>query len=762
MTTPDLSVPNVLRVLWRGRHGLFGLALATGVVALLVSTLIPRTYTAEAVMVMDHADMPLGTPQAAPSALDQQFRTATQAEILRSQALISEVVRDLDLASNPKIMTKGALIAAKEALAPALSVLRQSAADWLPGTSRAAPRPERVPDLTTVASAVVSKNLQVWPSDKSAVIRILFTSADPDLSAQVANLLIEKYLAAQLRARAEMVASLHRALSERLDAARREMEEADQSVQDFRRSNNLFETGGGEIAALRLAELQSLLITAQAEEKELHSRVAATAAAVTSGRDAGSQDLLASPVVQRLREQETAVGGAFAALSERMGAKHPDILARREELSNTRLQIVIESRKVLQSLRSALAGAQERTRRLERGIAEAQAAARTSSVEDVTLQGLLGQAVEKRKVYQSYMTRLQQVTDAQLTSLPAARIASAATPPLGPNGMGPLLAGPFGGIFGLLLGAGILVARDANRRRIYSSEELADVTGFPRLGEIPDGDTRRKGDLPDLVLRAPLDAASESARGLLAGVRSLSHVQRSCVLMVTSTVPGEGKTSLVLALGRIAAMDGVRTVVVDCDFRMPAVARALGVPREPGPSAWIDEALQSGSTPMIRLSRDARTGLAYLPAAGTLDNPQSALSSARFDDVIRSLRREFDLILLDTPPVFNVSDSVTLARHADLLFYAAAWGRTPHRLIREGVERLNLRPEVRAFSVLTRVKPSKVATGYYRGYPRKGRATAAILPGSGRTFGATPQVVSSEQQAGPSISLARSDAWAQP
>jgi capsular exopolysaccharide synthesis family protein len=441
--------------------------------------------------------------------------------------------------------------------------------------------------------------------------------------------------------------------------------------------------------------------------------------------------LLSSPIIQRLREQETIVTNALASLSERLGSRHPEILSKQEELTNTRLQIMIESRKILESLKISLTGAKERVKRLDAGIAETRAAARKSTVEDVTLQDLLNQATAKRATFQSYLSRVQAATDAESNPLPNATIASPAFVPLHSNSMSIALIGPIGGFVGFILGSALVLLLETTRKPIYDGTELVDATGFAGLGEVPNGSGRRL-KLPDLVIKDPHSAVTESVRGVWAGLRGIGKSRMSNVVIVTSTLPAEGKTSLVVALGRIAAMDGVRTVVVDCDFRKPAVGSMLGNHQAADDVVWVDEMLDESGAISVTLCRDESSGLSYLPAAGTLQNPHAALAGQKFTQLLSLLRREFDLILIDTPPVLNVSDTVTLVHHADILIYAAAWARTPRHLIKETVRRLKVSAGTQTFSVLTRVKQSKDAIGYYKGYGKHGRTTGMLLPHGGR------------------------------
>jgi Mrp family chromosome partitioning ATPase len=277
--------------------------------------------------------------------------------------------------------------------------------------------------------------------------------------------------------------------------------------------------------------------------------------------------------------------------------------------------------------------------------------------------------------------------------------------------------GGLAGLAGFALGGAFLIAIEMTRKRIFNGDELVQATGFSRLGDVPDASGWRRKRLADVVVSKPFFAAGESVRGLW--INLCASVNETKVVMVTSSLPEEGKTSLVVALGRMAAMDGTRVVVIDCDFRKAGIRAFFGDPPDGDHVTWVDELLNGdGDVANVRFQKDRLTDMMYLPAAGSLDTPHMALTGPRLEQLIVRLRQDFDLILIDSPPVLNVADPVILIRHADILLYVASWARTPRKLIVEAVRRLNVPETTAAFSVLTRVKPSRSRGGYYTGYKR--------------------------------------------
>jgi polysaccharide biosynthesis transport protein len=690
---------------------------------------MPEKYTAEGLLIIEPREViinELGVAQGSSQDLNRHF---TEARVLQSRSLVDRLVSDLGLATHPALVgvaeTEGngrqnpgpisAFIqTVKQTLGPVKELLqtwKRAVSTLLMGEKDEA---EISPpgDPNAEATTAILKDLTITATEKSSAIEVAFSSEDPELSAAIVNRLMALYLADQVRSRSEATAQVNQVLTARMGSLRQEVEDADKRVQEYRLAHGLIETGSGEMNVLRLVELQRQLIDASALEKTLQSRVAS---ATQTGSADSSAEVLASALIQRLREQEATVSSRLSRLSRDLGPRHPEAQALQEELSNLRSQITAETRKVILSLQSEYAVAQQRVLKLETTIAEARTAAERSAKDDVILQQLVREANAKRGVFEAYLSRVQQTAHSANGPSPGARIASAAlVPQVGQRPSVPVMGG-LAGLAGFALGGAFLIAIEVTRKRIFNGDELVQATGFSRLGDVPDASGWRRQRLADVVVTKPFVAAGESVRGLW--INLCASVSETKVVMVTSSLPEEGKTSLVVALGRMAAMDGARVAVVDCDFRKAGIRAFFGDPPAGDHVTCVDELLNgAGEIADIRFQKDRLTGMMFLPAAGSLAAPHVALTGPRLEQLIVKLRQDFDLILIDSPPVLNVADPVILIRRVDVLLYVASWARTPRKMIVEAVRRLNVPETTAAFSVLTRVKPSRSRGGYYTGY----------------------------------------------
>lgn len=707
---------HTLRVLWRGRWLLVAGAILAAVVGYALSRGLPRTYVATGLLVVEGGPIAISELGAGTTAtVSDARRTLTEAQVLRSRALAEAVVRDLDLAADPEFM--------KPPPWTPLTVARD-ALRWLlpPG------EPGREADAAAVAADLLQAGLSIGASDRSSAITVSFRAETPELAARIVNRAMTLYIDGQVRSKSGMTARVNGILRARADSLAVEVLEADRKVQEFRAAHGLVERQGGDLTTLTLADLQAKLTAARGEVAALEASIAGAERALSTGGAANSgsevaAEVLASPLIQMLRSQEAAVAGDLANQAQRLGPRHPQIRALRDQLDGLRGQIAGEIARIRGSLDRSLAVARARVDGLEARMAEARNRAETAATADVELQRLTKEADARRALHQAYLARVEQTAPGAAGSLPDVRIASSAVPPVRPSGPGGLTIAAFAGLAGLGVAGAGTVFRDLLGGKIHDVSEFVRVTGLPACGAVPSVGRER---LCDVVVRAPQSAAAESVRGLLAALRKEGDGRLPRVTLVTSAEPGEGKTSLITALGRVASIDGARVLVIDADFRRPMVHAFLGGTPARSDSALLDDLLAAGEPPERALRFDRETGLGYLAAGGGLRNPQAVLSGPRLETLVRDAANAFDLVLIDTPPVLSVSDALLLMQHAEAVLFVGAWRRTGRASATQAARRLRLPEHAQAVAVLSRVAPGSARHSGYSGYRARDKAASAV------------------------------------
>jgi len=719
MDYSELTIAQVARILWNRRMVLVAAALTAAVCGFILASVLPRMYTANGLVVVEPRkvsidEMGVGLT----GATMEMTRIQTEADILRSRSMIETLVRDLDLASNPAILKpadENSFSIARLVDAAKTWILGLLPEGWVP-VPNAGP-----PNLDAAAADVVQANLVVSAHEKSAAIPVSYKSEDPVLAATIVNRLMELYIAEQIRSRSEIGDQVNSQLSSQQERLWAEVADADKRVQEYQSQHGLLQSRGSALTTNRVDELQSQLTSARNEESRLTASVTAANRALAKGNVASSTEVLASPLIQRLREQEVTVLRAYSNLSRSLGQKHPQVVAQSQELAEIRTQIDQEVNKIVSALQGDLQLARARVEAITRDLATANAVATRAASDEIELQQLVKEAEAKRMIYQTYLQRVDQTAVAHNSRAPDVRIASTAVIPTKITSPNRKVITAFGGVAGLCLAAAGALLTNNLRGRVFDSAELARLTGFAGLGDIPLVPRSRRSHLCDIVMTTPQIAAAESVRGLWAGLKTARDGWNPKIVLVTSGLPGEGKTSLVTALGRLAALDGARVLIIDADFRMPMIDKVFSKSsanrvEQPG----VDELLASGEHLKAALKVDSASGVFYLPASGAFSNPQALLGSIRFSNLIADACTNFDLVLLDSPPVLRVSDSVMLARRADAVVLIAKSNSTLRSAAAEAAKRLRIPNNSLAFSVVSGVPAKRASNKYYAGYRRIG------------------------------------------
>ncbi|MDJ0771448.1 MAG: polysaccharide biosynthesis tyrosine autokinase [Ilumatobacter sp.] len=360
--------------------------------------------------------------------------------------------------------------------------------------------------------------------------------------------------------------------------------------------------------------------------------------------------------------------GATDVISVRVRSTNPETA---QTLANAYVQAYIDERREQAVDDLIAASAQVQTK-----ITELQGQIESLPETDPQRSALLAQ----QSTFRQTLNQLQVDTALKTGGASVVKSADIPTDPVEPT---PLRTGALAGVVGLLLGLAAAFAIDYFDDSVRSEEDLERLSPVPVLAVVP---VDTPPDNRPVAISSPGDYAVETYRGLRTNLQFLALDRRIKVIQVTSSLPGEGKTTTATNLACVLAQAGKSVVIVDADLRRPRVHEVFATPSAPGViDLLVGEAVAVVARP---LEIAEGTTLTVVPSGTVPGNPGELLSSQRSRDMLGQLAQEFDYVVVDSAPVLPVADSIALAGGVDAVLFVAQSRRTSRRQVAESLERL--------------------------------------------------------------------------
>jgi capsular exopolysaccharide synthesis family protein len=540
------------------------------------------------------------------------------------------------------------------------------------------------------------------------------------------------------RQKSAAMSRAHSWFSERLDELGERMRASDRAIEAYRIEHGLTELIGASGGAMRpqtvnrqqMDDISRQLTAAETERLRKEGHLAEAEAALRErGRADALPEVLNSPIIRSLREQEAAVAARDAQLSARLGPQAPDLLAARSERAGLQRRLREEMANAIVGLRSEVAAARAQEASLRERLGALRTAVRQDNVAEVRLQGLQAEAEANRTIYQTYLARATHLANAAGIQEADAELVSEAVPPSGPSGprRGRLLALAFAA--SLVIGTALSLLLERLREGFSTPDALEGALGIAAIGLLPRVSERaRRGERSTAA--AQYAASVARLRGV---IQVLGDGSRTRVIAITSALPGEGKSALALDLARSAARSGARVLLIDADMRSPGVAKELCLGSGPGLAEILTGNMVGDGREVLH---EAEPRLSVL-VAGSLagGDAQELLASPAFAQVLESAAARHDLVVIDTPPVLPATDALFVARAADSTVLAVRWEHTPRAAARDALRLLHGSGAKVLGAVMTQVQMRHFARhandglaylfrdhrGHY-GHPEDGRA----------------------------------------
>ena len=674
-----------------------------------------------------------------------------QVKMLESRALAAGTIRELGLAHDPRFTgrnEKPGLLTRVQWTLLGLFAQAQAGIGRLlhgePPDAGSQGQAESSGQPVDVPPGLVGKlrsELDIAPVTNTRLIRISFTSPSPALAQKVANAHAEQYIRRTLQANFELTGEARHFLEAEIQRVEFELAVTEQALNNFRRQHNVVSLDERENAIVdrltdlsrRLTEAEAARITAEADYRLVKSREYDSLPAV-----------IQNGLVQTLKNQVTQLEIRQAELGEYFLAGNPQLQEVNSQLRQARARLDREIARVVGGIESVYLAAQAKEDSLRAEFQQQQNS--VLNLKEVSGQYIkLEQAVTgNRNLYNTLLTRLQETDVVKGAQISNASVMDRAELPTGPSEPNVVFNLAFSLIFGLGLGVSMAFVLEHLDSSLKTPEDVRQVLRLPTLGMVPhfaylprprrqrllrqrevaateESLPARMGDLVGFVPEGCVHA--EAYRGIRTSLLFCNPENPPRTVLLTSSQAGEGKTSTTVNLAISLTQLGNSIVVVDADLRQPRCHWSLGIAPGPGLAEVLREqveldeviqrlALDNGKVTPASAGSAVRVGLDLLQSGGPVSNPSELLASPRMRAVLQSLTERYDIVLVDSPPIFPVTDAALLATVVDGVVLVVRGHRTDRQITREALERLRFMNATILGVVLNGVDPD--SSEYYK------------------------------------------------
>lgn len=686
-----LDLAAMRAVVWRNRYLALSL-IGAGVIAAIVLTLMAtRIYTARgSVQIERQVDQVVDRERPSPAAQsDLQTFLQTQVDIIQSRYLAERVVQQLGLARQRDT----------------LKILKIDV-DRLPADAVA---------RNNVLASRLQNQLSVDLPRNSQVAIISFDSADPRLSARIANAYLDAFAESNLSRRFESTSYARQFLEGQLAQAQQRLADSERAALAYARSAGLIDTTNAAGATGNAAGAAPLSLTTSdlvqlnaALNGARQNRIDAEQRWQTASRAPlmSLQQVQGNSAVQQLQQQRATAQAQYNELRVRYTANYPLVTQLGAQIAEFDRQINTIARQSLESVRQTYLAAQRSEEQLEQRVNTLRGATLNEQDRSVQYNILRRQAATNRQVYDSLLQRLREVSqEAQLGSNNVTVLDRAVVPSV-PSSPRPALNLALGLLVGMLVAATAITLRERTETRVQDPRQVTPWFGVPLLGTIPKA---APGEVPVEQLNMPRSLLSEAYQTLTNTLRLNFRPGGGTVLLVTSSNESEGKTLTSYALALDLSRNDQRVLLVDCDLRRGSLNHLLKIVRGKG----LSEVL-SGQVDW----RSARHAAQFdLITSGTLPaDPARLLGSAELVRVLEEAATEYDVVVLDGPPMLGLADAQILAQLTDLTILAMQAAATPRQRMIETLSRLGKTGIKPLGIVLTQFDAKSSGYAYEYGY----------------------------------------------
>jgi capsular exopolysaccharide synthesis family protein len=594
----------------------------------------------------------------------------TQARILQSETLAFQTIKTLDLVRNP--------------------AFGGGPNTALPPTLGSKDKPESRPAiLGAFLGGLVVKRVP-----NSRLLEVQFESYDPQLAARILNSHLENYIEQNFRSKYEATTQASNWLARQLEELKIRVEKSEDARLAYERQNEIWTLDEKQdITTQKLSDLNKELTSAQADriQKESQYQLARTGSldSMPAVRD--------SQTIQELLHKETDLRGQYTEALAQFGPKYPKVLRLEAQVRDLNTLILREKQNIVSRIELEYRGARQRETLLTQALEKQKQEANELAQKLVQYNILKREAETNKQLYEGLLQKLKEATiSAGLRSSNVRVVDPALVPPspARPNRTRNIL---LAFLVGLVGGIGLAFLREYLDNTVKTPHDVEFTTSLPSLTVVPAfGTVNGRGRMPKLLKGAalkteearvelvsherPQSQISEAFRALRTSLLLSQAEHPPQVILVTSALPREGKTTAAVNLAVTLAQLGDHTVLVDADLRKPGISRLLNL--TDGKHAGLSTYLAGvSSLDLVTIPHPRIMNLAAIPTGPLPPNPADLLSSLRMREAFALLRREYKFIVIDSPPIMAATDAVILSAQCDGVLLVARSGETPREAL---------------------------------------------------------------------------------
>ena len=699
------------------------LTLILGSAAVGLAYVIPPKFESTASVLIDARDHKIVDFDAVVSNIQPDTPTIeSEVEVIQSSAVLGRVADDLKLNEDSEFLHDDTMFGR---FLKKLGLIKDRFAEENTNDANVDPieaSAGSAPASSDVIDALASR-LTVARLRATYVITITFRSSSPGKAAIVANAIANAYLQDQVDSKMKATELANNWLDKRIISLRERVHEAERAVETYKADKKLVDSEGHLLTEKELARVQEQLVISQAATANARSRYKQLEnLPKDSDAIATIADVLQNPTVTRLKEQYANTTRLSADLETHYGPLHPSLAKAKAEVADARRQLDLEVARIASNIKTEYEISAGRESALAKQLDDLKSTTGAANQSVVRLRELEREAAASRTVYEGFLKRFEE-TSQQNLQLADARVVQIAEPNFTPASPKRKQIMIMGFAIGLILGIAIAVLLEMLYPSIIKPERIEGAVQLPHLATMPaiagwrgDADGRAAENLR-LIMSDPNSAFAEAIRQLRVNLDS-SAEPGAQVILVLSTLPNEGRTMIASNLAHNYAMAGIKTLLIDGDLRMSGLTRQF----LPGAESGLFEALHDGEPLRNAVVREQTSGLHFLPAAAEDSRPRLAsevLASRGLADGFRALRGEFEIIVVDSPPVLPVVDARILAEQADQLVFVYRWMTTPKALARRAVKVLGYNAPKIAGVVANGIDPDKIPSNNDVAFPSR-------------------------------------------